>query len=405
MDTNTLHRMWETRPVRLSAHGKIAGVCAGIAARYRIDPLLVRVAFVVAFFFGGAALPLYLAGWLFLREEGDELSAGEALFSDRRSSMGSTGAVLLLIALIATGAGAIGTMFDVLGAFALALILFSVAWWFLHQRTPEAPPQTSPAGAPEWTPETPAAPLPTTTSGPGDHADLDPTLPPVPAADVPDSVAFGADPGGRDPGDVAPATSAAESGEPGPGRRSGYTFAVYVIAAAVAGVLVVLTRTSDLIDLGGFAIAAIALGVLVLGLAVGLVLRTGFGLIPGIITLGGALLLAVFTGLSSGFTGGIGEITESPVTASDLRDDYRRGVGTIDLDLRGLHLDGDRRVEAGVGIGEVRVHVPSDMRVRVSCRSGIGETDCIGSTSDTRGGPLLTIDASTGIGTVRVIRG
>src|SRR5215470_19737169 len=61
----TLRDMWDTRPARPRDDRQIAGVAAGIARRYDIDPVLVRVGFVVAAFFGiGAAL--YIAGWIIL---------------------------------------------------------------------------------------------------------------------------------------------------------------------------------------------------------------------------------------------------------------------------------------------------------------------------------------------------
>src|SRR6476469_8845167 len=61
----TLREMWETRPARPRDDRQIAGVAAAIARRYDIAPVLVRVGFVVAAFFGiGAAL--YIAGWLVL---------------------------------------------------------------------------------------------------------------------------------------------------------------------------------------------------------------------------------------------------------------------------------------------------------------------------------------------------
>ena len=66
----TLREMWETRPARPRDGRQIAGVAAAIARRYDIDPVLVRVGFVVAAFYGiGAAL--YIAGWVLLPDEPD----------------------------------------------------------------------------------------------------------------------------------------------------------------------------------------------------------------------------------------------------------------------------------------------------------------------------------------------
>ena len=42
----------------------IAGVCGGLAAYFGVDATLVRVAFIVAFFFFGIGLLPYLILWL-----------------------------------------------------------------------------------------------------------------------------------------------------------------------------------------------------------------------------------------------------------------------------------------------------------------------------------------------------
>jgi len=47
----------------------VAGVAAGVARGLGIDPVLVRIAFVVLALAGGAGVPLYLAGWLLIPDE------------------------------------------------------------------------------------------------------------------------------------------------------------------------------------------------------------------------------------------------------------------------------------------------------------------------------------------------
>ena len=59
----------------------IAGVAAGIARYFDVDVNLVRIAFVVLAFVGGAALPLYVAGWLLIPEDGADQSIAGELFS------------------------------------------------------------------------------------------------------------------------------------------------------------------------------------------------------------------------------------------------------------------------------------------------------------------------------------
>ena len=60
----------------------IAGVARGIADHLRIDVMVVRIVFVVLTIVGGAGIPLYLAGWLLIPEEGSDQSvAGQFIQS------------------------------------------------------------------------------------------------------------------------------------------------------------------------------------------------------------------------------------------------------------------------------------------------------------------------------------
>ena len=67
-------------PLRRAYEGRmIAGVCAGLADYLAIDVTLIRVAFVVLTFLGGAAIPAYLACLLLIPEEGSEQSIASSL--------------------------------------------------------------------------------------------------------------------------------------------------------------------------------------------------------------------------------------------------------------------------------------------------------------------------------------
>jgi len=59
----------------------LAGVASGIARYLDVDVNLVRIAFVILAFVGGAALPLYVAGWLLIPEEGAARSIAGDVFS------------------------------------------------------------------------------------------------------------------------------------------------------------------------------------------------------------------------------------------------------------------------------------------------------------------------------------
>ncbi|WP_330232925.1 PspC domain-containing protein [Nocardia sp. NBC_00508] len=140
-----LQQMWQTRPVRLPRQGPIAGVAAGFARRYDIDPVLVRVAFVVSTIFGGAGIVLYLLAWLLLSASGDQASAAESLVGKGHSSQSQTKSIVLIVALaIAVSTmGPVGVGLGGSGLISLGLML--AGWWMLHLRTPMPPPGTTEA--------------------------------------------------------------------------------------------------------------------------------------------------------------------------------------------------------------------------------------------------------------------
>jgi phage shock protein PspC (stress-responsive transcriptional regulator) len=56
----------------------LAGVASGLAGYTGVDVLLVRIAFAVLTFVGGAGIPLYLACWLLIPDE----SKGQSIAAD-----------------------------------------------------------------------------------------------------------------------------------------------------------------------------------------------------------------------------------------------------------------------------------------------------------------------------------
>jgi phage shock protein PspC (stress-responsive transcriptional regulator) len=52
----------------------LAGVASGLAGYAGVDVILVRIAFVALTFLGGAGVPVYLACWLLMPDEGSRQS-------------------------------------------------------------------------------------------------------------------------------------------------------------------------------------------------------------------------------------------------------------------------------------------------------------------------------------------
>jgi phage shock protein PspC (stress-responsive transcriptional regulator) len=63
----------------------LAGVAAGIARYLDVDVTIVRILFAVLAVMGGAGVPIYLAGWLLIPEEGAEQSIAGGFIQSRQA--------------------------------------------------------------------------------------------------------------------------------------------------------------------------------------------------------------------------------------------------------------------------------------------------------------------------------
>jgi phage shock protein C len=87
------------RVLRRSRADRVLGGVAGGLGRYLgIDPVLLRIAFVLLVFAGGSGILMYLIGWIVIPEE----KAGEALGPppERTTSYGGSEAVGLLLVVV-----------------------------------------------------------------------------------------------------------------------------------------------------------------------------------------------------------------------------------------------------------------------------------------------------------------
>ncbi len=77
-----LNQIDRERPKRLrrSVDARtLGGVAAGLAAFFALDVAHVRIAFVVLAILGGAGLPLYLAAWALIPEEGSDNASADGI--------------------------------------------------------------------------------------------------------------------------------------------------------------------------------------------------------------------------------------------------------------------------------------------------------------------------------------
>lgn len=364
---------------------KVAGVAGGLARHLDVDPLILRVAFVVLAFFGGAGLLLYGACWLLVPEDGSDEAA---ITLDDRSRT---------IALLAVG---------VLAAFALLGDTWGVFWfpWPLaiialvvlllvtrkDRRRSSAPPPGSAGGAPAPTEETwksASTQYGTTYRGPGPYQDT--------AVQGPTYTYQGS-------------TYVAPPRNP---RRRGPILFWFTLALIALGIGVL-----GIIDVAGVPVADSAYPALAVGIT-GLMLLVGsvYGRAGGLILLGLLATIPMVAVTAAGEWEGE-RIREAPQSASEVQDVYDFGAGELELDLSQIDdveaLDG-RSIRVEGGAGQIDLIVPDEMDVRV--HGQVGGPGAISLFGQAQGGidqigqgfhdggpdaPHLTIDAELGVGEI-----
>lgn len=357
---------------------KVAGVAGGLARHLDVDPLILRVAFVVLAFFGGAGLLLYGACWLLVPEEGSDQAA---ITLDDRSRT---------VALLAVGVlAAFALLGDSWGFFwfpwPLAIIaLVALLFMTRKDRHSATPPPGSGGGAVATSNDTTAYEG-TTYEGP-----------------TYEGTAYQVGSSYRGPGPYAP---------PRDPRRRGpilfwFTLALIALAIGILGI----------VDVAGVAVPPSAYPALVVGLS-GLMLLVGsfFGRAGGLILLGLLAVLPMAAATAVGQWEG-DRIRETPATAAQVERSYEFGAGEMVLDLSQVDdveaLDG-RSISVEGGAGRIELIVPDDMDVDVSGRvDGPGSVFLFG---DQQAGidnnlqrfhnggpdaPTLTIDADLGVGEI-----
>ncbi|MCF8570473.1 PspC domain-containing protein [Gordonia sp. HY002] len=415
MNASTLQNLWNTRPVRRRSGNTIAGVCVGIGDRYRVDPTLVKVAFVVAALFGGSGVIAYIAAAIAFPAEDERTSQATAdgrtkgCGSRRMRHRGPGGyarwiplAILVVVAVSVVGSQNFWGSSGLLGG-----LLMAAGWWLLYQRTPQAPAGTSADQLVEAHVATPAPVFEgvsmTKTQVPAEGAtDGVATVPVDRPTDEPPSW----DPLGtaRFAWDLPEPTVPPQP--PAPRVPRSPVTPIFLGLAVITGAAGAAANAAGIDWFTPGRIASLVLAVLGIGLIVSAFVRRrgGSGLAwIAVIAAAVAITTTGLAGVGNAFPqGGVGDRTWHPPTASDLRDKYQLTVGSSTLDLRDVgDLDRDRTIDIRQGVGEIKILLPDDLRVRMNCTAGVGEVNCAdGVVNPDAKTPTLTIDAHTAMGNV-----
>jgi phage shock protein PspC (stress-responsive transcriptional regulator) len=165
---------------------------------------------------------------------------------------------------------------------------------------------------------------------------------------------------------------------------------------------------------GGVVIAALAVvtGLVLIGTAFAGGVR--WLIVPALALV---LPLGVVSAAGIDLDGGIGDRDYRPATASQLRDHYDIGIGSLRVDLRDIDLPtGVTDLAVNVGIGEAVLYVPSDACVTSDVEVGVGGADVLDRENDgvdvsfvddapaPAGKPKLHVSADVGLGVIEVVR-
>src|SRR6476659_8688950 len=461
-----MERMSSIWTIRRSAtDAKLAGLCGGVAQHWRVDPLLVRVGWVLLALSGGVGLVLYLAGWLLIPLEGKAKAPVEDLFGESVRRWPRE----LWITLIVIASLAMSMIFGWLSPFTIGpAIVIAVIWYFgfykgRHDRRsvtlPSSPAESLPTApqptAPQFV-EYPGPPTPFTRAAEAwqrrisEHsrqvtAATTPTpAPPTTASSAPAPAAV--EPPAEWPSPPQSNLSHIPT-EPQANEHTAFLaepdpVGLYVESSRAAPIKLSDTRSArrlrlvSLIMLGvtlsGLGIAQ-ALGVpiplagylaaalLIIGLT--LVAATWLGRARGLLPLGVVLAIAAVLVTAAGPAFRIPTAASSTHVYAYLDELPAAGdsqdFGELSIDLSQLAVTGDATYRAHVDVGQIAVTVPRDANVVINYKADLGAvrvfgaevqggSDLGGQLSDPQppqaGQHMLTLDLSVDAGNIEVQR-
>jgi phage shock protein PspC (stress-responsive transcriptional regulator) len=329
-----------TRKLRRSRTNRVgAGVAGGLGEYFGFDPVLFRVLFATAAFFGGAGVVAYVLAWAAIPEEGTERAPVDewiAWLRRRRVPLWIVGiAAGLLLWLVAFSWWAPHFFLPLIAVVVLLVIAFG-------RGAPRQPQQ------PEPQPSAPPA------AGPVDFTKSEFAVP------SPDAPTWRAD------------TSAWVS-EARAARIKRRRRAAPVRIAVLVALVVTLAALATADALRGIVLPAyfwVTLGIVGVGLLVGIALRrTPWSL--AVLLLPAVAGLIAFGGSGASLHDGVGQRTWEPVAAP--ASSYRLAFGQGVLNLSQLQpQSGPRTIHVTMAGGQVRIVAPRSMAVTVSAHIRFG---------------------------------
>jgi phage shock protein PspC (stress-responsive transcriptional regulator) len=358
----------------------VAGVAQGLANRYDVPVLLLRIVFVALVFAGGLGLALYGAGWFLIRSEDEADTPAERLFSGASTSRAWIGLGLILLAalilldnftFLSTG------MIWAVGLLVVGVLLYTGDLPRLV-KGPDGPADDDKEGVQRMTTstETPVASglVTETPSGTGSGGGAPPTPTPTPPVLPP---------------------------PPAKPRESSYLGRITIGVVLIGlGILAILDNIPGIpIEPQPRHYVALAVTILGVGLIVGgFVGRARWLIIPAAILIPTVLFSPAFEyeWNSENF-----DRSYAPDSFDELESGYTQEVGNLVIDLSDLPWDGEEiDLAASVDAGNLEIILPPGVGLEGEATVDVGRVAAFGRESSGLGGPGLTFDNPGPEGTV-----
>jgi phage shock protein PspC (stress-responsive transcriptional regulator) len=357
----------------------VAGVAQGLANRYDLPVLLLRILFVALTIAGGLGLALYAAGWFLIRAENEAETPAERLFSGASGSRSWIGIGLILIAaliLLDNFTFLSGGM-----VWAVALLVVGVLLY-----TGDLPRLVRNPGQEEAADEKEGVQQMTTTDTPVRSGLV--TTP------------SGTDSGGGAPPTPATTPPALPPAAPRP-RETSYLGRITLGVLLVGlGVLAILDNIPGLpIEAHPRHYVALAVTILGVGLIVGgFVGRARWLIIPAAILIPTVLFSPAF---EYEWSDENFDRSYAPDTFDELESGYTQEIGNVMIDLTELPWDGEEvDLSVTVDAGNIEILVPPGVGLVGEATVDVGRVAAFGRESSGLGGPSLTFNRPGPDGTV-----
>jgi phage shock protein PspC (stress-responsive transcriptional regulator)/predicted membrane protein len=351
------------RTLRRRRDGKvIAGVATGVADYFRLDPILVRIAFVAFAFLGGSGILLYLLGLFFVPLPNEE-SAAQRAFSDLSNWGKWAGVALIGIALLVLLDELV--LFNFFGGEIVWGAVLIAAGVFLLTRYEKRGPDTSDSE----------------TSSGGQSARVETARTELTSTDLIDTA------------QVEVVAKPKRMRAPILGL---FTFGIALLALGFASVL----DNAGWIEMSADRYPALLLTVIGGGLLMG----AWWGRSRGLIVLGILLVPITIVGgfIDAPLKGGVGERYWAPASIAATDSEYRLSLGQATLDLSDLELGTQTvEIEASVAVGQLVVIVPRRINLEIDGHVGAGQVSVPNGFDEGTNAVVHVIDSSaTAAGTL-----